>query len=385
MENLKKFNTQEEYQAWKDGDNYVYPNVCKVGDEVIYNGYPEPFWIEALEDVSVGFTSNWQESNYCGYWSFDNTNWRAWSNKVTVRKGEKLYLTYNSSAGEKWLWVSGKYNVGGSILSLVYGKDYLNYNTHDFVFQHLFKNALSVVSAKELVLATDFKSTSSNTSGMYYQLFNNCTLLEEAPRLPNALSAGCYNGMFNNCSSLYKAPSLLATKSAINNGYAYYYRGMFTGCSNLSYIKMLLPMAFDGTDTTSNWSGNWVKGVSSTGTFIANSKRTDFTRGPHGIPEGWDLYLYDEDKDRYVIKFKVNDIPYEYYTDKPKDITWNQFINSEYNTNGFVVGDGKGSVDVRLGNDRVLYNGKLILYTDNIILNATYTIGQPTATTTEEE
>ena len=58
MENLKKFNTQEEYQAWKDGDDYVYPNVCKVGDEVIYNGYPEPFWIEALEDVSVKFTNS---------------------------------------------------------------------------------------------------------------------------------------------------------------------------------------------------------------------------------------------------------------------------------------------------------------------------------------
>lgn len=53
MENLKKFNTQEEYQVWKDGDDYVYPSVCKVGDEVIYNNYPDYFWIEALEDLKV--------------------------------------------------------------------------------------------------------------------------------------------------------------------------------------------------------------------------------------------------------------------------------------------------------------------------------------------
>lgn len=384
MENLKKFNTQKEYQAWKDGDDYVYPNVCKVGDDVVYNDYPEPFWVEALEDVSVKFTNSWQASSYCGYWSFDNTNWSAWSNEVIVRKGEKLYLTYSYATGERWLWVSGKYNVGGSILSLVHGKDYLNYDSHNFVFQYLFKNALSVVSAKELVLATVFGNTNSNNSGMYYQLFNNCTLLEEAPRLPTALAAGCYNGMFNNCSSLYKAPSLLATKSTVvTNGYAYYYRGMFTGCSNLSYIKMLLPFAFNGEDSTGNWSGNWVSGVSPTGTFIASSKRTDFTRGVNGIPVGWDLYLYDEDNDRYVVKFKVNGIPYEFYTDRPRSVPWDEFCSSEYNTNGFTYMIGSPYGPVKSGSDFILLNGNQVMEDDKIVLNASYTIGQPTETTEE--
>lgn len=88
---------------------------------------------------------------------------------------------------------------------------------------------------------------------------------------------------------------------------------MFSGCSSLSFIK-------DLTVGNRNSPNDWVEGVSPTGTFIANVNRTNFTRGVNGIPEGWDLYLYDEDKDRYVVKFKVNGIPYEFYTDEPRDV-----------------------------------------------------------------
>ena len=53
MEHLKKFDTTQSYQDWKDGDDYVIPNLCKVGDNVVYNNYPDPFWIEALEDIRI--------------------------------------------------------------------------------------------------------------------------------------------------------------------------------------------------------------------------------------------------------------------------------------------------------------------------------------------
>ena len=58
MEHLKKFDTTQSYQDWKDGDDYVIPNLCKVGDNVVYNSCSDPFWIEALEDVNVHYTSN---------------------------------------------------------------------------------------------------------------------------------------------------------------------------------------------------------------------------------------------------------------------------------------------------------------------------------------
>jgi hypothetical protein len=42
MENLRIFDTQEKYEAWKDSDDYVFPNICKVGEEIIYNDFPDP-------------------------------------------------------------------------------------------------------------------------------------------------------------------------------------------------------------------------------------------------------------------------------------------------------------------------------------------------------
>lgn len=383
MNNLKKFETEAEYQAWKDGDDYVFPNICKVGEEVVYNNYPDPFWIEALEDVTVRFTNNWQNTSFVGEWSFDKTTWTKFSSEVTVRIGQKLYFRYTKNTGERRLWVSGKYNVGGSILSLVYGADYLMYDTHSInIFYYLFSEAKKVVNAKYLVLATKMQSSASNIEGMYYNLFSGCSLLETPPRLPRTpLGSCCYANMFFGCSSLKKAPSMLATTSDTSSNRWGYYNEMFRGCSKLSYIKMLFPSgAFQNNDTTSDWTRYWVSGVASTGTFIASSKRTSFTRGVHGIPEGWDLYLYDEDNDRYVVKFKVNGIPYEFYTNEPRDVRWSDFINSVHNTNGFT---NNHNYDIVYGSDFVLYGGNKVSYSEKIILNASYTIGQPTSTAEE--
>jgi hypothetical protein len=88
--------------------------------------------------------------------------------------------------------------------------------------------------------------------------------------------------------------------------------------------------------------------------FIANSKRSDFTRGINGIPEGWNLYLYDVDNDRYEIRFRVNSIPYEMYTSEPTDITWEEFINNNSYNGIFELTDSED----------VLYNGKLFYIND---------------------
>lgn len=383
MNNLKKFETEAEYQAWKDGDDYVFPNICKVGEEVVYNNYPDPFWIEALEDVQVLFTKGWESTNVAGLYSYDKKNWTEFSTYITVRNGEKLYIKFHATTAEKWLWVSGKYNVGGSILSLVYGDEYLHYDTHRVgLFTHLFEEARTVINAKELVLASVFQVGSSSTSGMYYKLFEGCSLLETPPKLPNTVASYCYVKMFSGCSSLKKAPSLLCTKfeNTQVGSYNYYgfYNNMFQGCSSLSYIKMLQHSGpFSSSGSSGDWTSYWVDGVSPTGTFIASSQRTNLTRGIHGIPEGWDLYLYDEENDRYVVKFKVNNIPYEFYTDTPRKVTWKEFVESEQNTNGFRVGYSYGgAVPVITYKDtHIKLNGEDMYSTDNIVLNGAYTIG----------
>lgn len=58
------------------------------------------------------------------------------------------------------------------------------------------------------------------------------------------------------------------------------YSYMFQGCTNLNYIKVL------GTRTTTNQCGNWVSGVSSTGTFY-HKQGVSWASGVSGCPNGW--------------------------------------------------------------------------------------------------
>jgi hypothetical protein len=383
MENLKKFNTQEEYQAWKDGDDYVYPNVCKVGDEVIYNGYPEPFWIEALEDVTVYYKSYSSSGEYRDFYcSFDKVNWTLINyNGTVLRKGQKAYIYRVGSLAYNTFRISGRYNVGGSILSLKYGLDYLKYNSIQENHMNLFHEAKQMVSAKELVLCY-------NTGVGFEGLFNGQTMLEDTPKLKGVLKSSDrgIEGMFSNCTSLVKAPTI---PSFTTGTYYNTVSELFYGCSNLNYIKAMFTQPFR--NNNNSYTKDWVNGVAEKGTFIANVKRTDFTRGVYGIPEGWDLYLYDVENDRYVVKFNVNGIPYEFYTDEPRDVRWDEFIDSEYNTNGFYKGEfddvTRNRWYVRFGKSTellyILLNDTPVFTTDNIVLNASYVIGNKP--TTEEE
>lgn len=373
MNNLKKFNSKAEYQAWKDGDDYVFPNICKVGEEVVYNDYPEPFWIEALEDITVDFKYyNGNSNTSVGSYSFDKISWTNMPyGGVVVRTGQKLYIIHGSLSYNK-LVISGKFNVGGSILSLDYSLDYLQYTTHKNNNFNLFSDAKQVVSAKDLVLAIPRTS--------YSGLFYKCALLVDSPKLIGKIKNFdvSLEYAYKGCTSLTKAPTIPELKSGDYTSYGL--TEMFKGCSNLSYIKALFTQSFG---SNYNSTKDWVDGVSPTGTFIANYKRTDFTRGVSAIPEGWDLYLYDEENDRYVVKFKVNNIPYEFYTDEPRDVQWDEFCRSEYNTNGFTYPVGSPYGPVKNGSDFILLNGNQVMEDDKIVLNASYTIGQLTATTEE--
>lgn len=408
MEKLKKFNTKEEYQEWKDSDDYSYPNVCKVADEIVYNDYPEPFWIEALEDIRVwqGFiegssanggsssdphSSYWKKSETYMTYSSDKVNWTSltkdYSSWAIIKTGEKLYFqsTYKPTTSYNNIgtfYITGKCNIGGSILSLIHGADYLTERStfpEGYVFSGLFRAGHLGVEYNKIINAKDLILPEYTTYSCYSGLFRGCKDLLTAPRLPaKTVASQCYMNMFVDCVSLTKAPSLLA----LAHKGEYTYGSMFSGCSSLSYIKMMSLSPLSGGTYGSNT--GWVKGVSPTGIYIANYKGgLSAYRGDDYIPEGWNVYLYDEDNDRYVVKFSVNSIPYEYYTDEPKDITWNEFINSEYNTNGFTAQqeDGATAKTIKFGDNYVLLSGNKVLITDKVILNASYTIGQPTATT----
>ena len=135
----------------------------------------------------------------------------------------------------------------------------------------------SMFGVTGLVQAPELPATTLE-SRCYDSMFNACGDLVQAPELPaTTLATGCYENMFGGCESLTTAPDLPAATLADR---CYYW--MFQGCTNLNYIKCL------ATDiTASDCTHEWVSGVSSAGTFIANGFSTGWEHTIDGIPEGW--------------------------------------------------------------------------------------------------
>ncbi len=164
------------------------------------------------------------------------------------------------------------FNISGNIMSLVYGDDFSGQTalTGTYNFCSLFKQS-KAVSAENLILPA-----TSLTECCYRAMFSKCTTLEVAPALPaTTLGAYCYYFMFEDC-AITTAPELRAP-TLVSNCYG----NMFTGCRSLNYI---LCLAVD--KSASGCLTNWVKSVSSTGTFVKKESVT-WTTGNNGIPTNW--------------------------------------------------------------------------------------------------
>ena len=138
-------------------------------------------------------------------------------------------------------------------------------------YNSMFNGCTSLTTAPEL-------PATALANYCYFGMFSNCTSLTTAPELPaTALANYCYSNMFDGCTSLNTAPELPATTLAAK---CYFY--MFSGCTSLNYIKCL------ATDiSASSCTYNWIKSVSSTGTFVKNASMSSWTTGDNGIPSGW--------------------------------------------------------------------------------------------------
>ena len=172
---------------------------------------------------------------------------------------------------------AAEFNVEGNIMSLIYGDNFVNtttFNSGTYNFCSLFKKA-KVISAENLILPATIL-----TEYCYRAMFSWCTYLTVAPQLPaTTLAKGVYWYMFESC-SITTAPNLLAETLV-----AECYGDMFINCSNLNFIKCLANSGFG----TSKCLENWVKSVNNTGTFIKDSGTT-WSRGVAGIPSSWTVY-----------------------------------------------------------------------------------------------
>ena len=272
---------------------------------------------------------------------------------IPVNKGDKVYLKgdalcwYTNCNGTSatgannnlHIASTAKFSISGNILSLFYEDNFKNYNTFPKIpsgeygsyspqhFSYIFFGSKFLYDAQELKLPNDatescycntFKGCASLTiapilpattlsDNCYYGMFYNCSSLVSAPELPaTTMKNNCYAHMFTNCSSLTKAPSILPATDLQYGCYQHMFDGcssltkapelpatilttmcysnIFVGCTQLNYIKALFTMA-DG-----EFIGNWLNGVSPTGTFVKNASAT-WTKEQAGIPTGWTVQV----------------------------------------------------------------------------------------------
>lgn len=248
----------------------------------------------------------------------------------------KVYLRANTQTWNgTFINCSGYFNVGGDIMSLLYGSNYDGTQTQfpsaQTTFYNLFVNAGSaLLNAGDLILpattltAFAYKHMFMECSGLKYgpdlpatalgdecyrEMFFGCTSLVKTPDLPaTVLKRLCYQCMFKNCSSLTNAPDLLAdtlaeeccasmfenctllTETPIlysdtltTNCYAH----MFYGCTSLSKVTCLATNI-----SASNCVYSWLYDVNPSGTFYKDSSMQSWPSGYSGIPSGWTVTDY---------------------------------------------------------------------------------------------
>ena len=269
---------------------------------------------EAIEAGTFTWTDT-EHNNSISYSIDDGSTWTtltAGSSTPTINANSKVIFkasglpvgrpTASSYSGIGTFSSSGRFNVMGNIMSLLYFDNFSGQTSlasyGDYIFKFLFSGCTSLTSAENMVLPattlTDycyefmFEDCSSLTTAptllattlataCYDRMFAGCTSLTTAPTLSaTTLAIGCYHMMFLDCSSLTTAPTLPATTLT-----DYCYGHMFFGCTNLSNITCL------ATDISAYLcTSDWVNGVAASGTFTKASG-VSWTTGDSGIPQNW--------------------------------------------------------------------------------------------------
>jgi len=300
---LKVVVNNEEFEAaltgtWMAGKNYNFSVIINNNQIILpvdadtTDWEPDYLKFTALED-DVDFTLSIPSAvnaSTLSYVSYSLDNGRTWVRTDNSSSNVTITVT-GIDTGESVMWKgsgtrmatsdsnfsifssTGEFDASGNIMSLLGGT-----TMGERCFTHLFEGCSGLKSAPELPATT-------LSSYCYRKMFRGCTGLTKAPELPaTTLSNCCYQTMFENCSNMTTGPDLPALTLS---GGCYQY--MFKGCSSLNYIKMMATNI-----SASNCLGEWMNGVSSTGTFIKNSSATWTTTGINGVPTGWTVETASE-------------------------------------------------------------------------------------------
>ena len=268
-------------------------NNIQLSETTLFNNKKNQFLtITAINDSTISFSGGdiWYISpnvitsrNYNGNGTIGGSGsvWIKLTQNATlsIRAGNSYCfkasgITPTSSAGIGRFTITGKCDISGNVISMLYGDNTADGLTgKNYAFRRLFYNCTGIQK-----VANNFLPATTLATYCYYQMFYGCTNLIEAPELPaTTLATYCYYGMFRGCTGLSIAPKLPAV-TLVSSCYNY----MFYGCTKLSYIE-----AYFTTTPSSSYTNNWVTSVALNGLFIKSPNATWTTTGASGVPSGW--------------------------------------------------------------------------------------------------
>lgn len=188
----------------------------------------------ATENTEITFSQDGLE------YSINGGAWKTMTANIAASVPASSYIIFRgectptSSNGIGTFSATGKFNVSGNIMSLLFGNDFtdkVSLAGKDYAFLNLFLNNTKLYDATNLVMPATTLS-----QYCYRSLFQGCTSLKavNSNLLPaTTLASHCYHTMFHGCSSLTESPLLPATNLA-----PYCYYTMFQEC-NLSTLPEL--------------------------------------------------------------------------------------------------------------------------------------------------
>lgn len=250
----------------------------------------EPFYVEDISGLPNTLNITMADAT-CPtievYKSTDATNWTSMGTTAvgtpltaSIAPFGKLYLkaTTNKWSGTEWeaankIECSGWFGVGGNIMSLLVGDNYVNATLSDSNTD-AFKFLFAVSSNNVLKETAKLKFPSNTVSGCYNRMFCYCTL-NTVPELPaTTLAPDCYQGMFQYGET--KASPVLPATTLAYGCYAY----MFFSTNVVGVVTYAQDIS--ATECTSGW----LESVSGTGDFY-NLGGATYPSGANGIPDGW--------------------------------------------------------------------------------------------------
>lgn len=205
-------------------------------------------------------------------------------NKIYIRSSVPAYCVPGKNKAEYMINITSAqpFNIGGNIMSLLYGKDFTGDETSfpqdssSNVFSSLFWNDQNLRDASNLILPAE-----TLLPYCYSYMFSESSITAPPKTLPaTTLAYGCYQSMFYGCHSLTQSPEILAT--SFGNS-LYCCVEMFRD-SRINEMTIWINDKWDSSATQ-----GWLADALPEGSFY-NLGNVNIPRDLSGCPQGWTLY-----------------------------------------------------------------------------------------------